>query len=107
MSPRWSVITTTDAPWSVIAPRIAEHRAYQDELLARGVLIASGPFLADDDEPTGAGLAIIAAASRAEAERIAGADPLVRDGLRRVAVHRWRINQLALDQLSTGEGYAR
>ena len=100
MSQRWIVITTTDKPWSAIAPRIAEHRAYQDELLSTGELLASGPFLSDDDEPAGSGLAIIVAGSRAEAEAIAGSDPLVRDGLRRVAVHRWRINQLAPGALS-------
>ena len=100
MSLRWVVVTTTDEPWSVIAPRIGEHRAYQDELLASGVLLASGPFLGDDDEPTGNGLSIIAAASRAEAEGIAAADPLVRDGLRHAAVDRWRVNQLAPGGLS-------
>ncbi len=100
MSHRWTVVTTTDAPWSAIAPRIGEHRAYQDTLLASGVLLASGPFLSDHDEPTGGGLMIIVAGSRAEAESIAAADPLVRDGLRRVTVHRWRINQLAPGGLS-------
>ncbi len=100
MSAQWAVVTTTDAPWSAIAARIGEHRAYQDELLARGLLQASGPFLNDDDEPTGGGLTIIVADSRAEAETLAGADPLVRDGLRRVAVHRWRMTRLAPGALS-------
>ena len=99
MSSRWAVVTTTDEPWSTIAPRIGEHRAYQEQLLLSGVLLASGPFLTDRDEPTGGGLTIIVAGSRAEAEDIAAADPLVRDGLRRATVHRWRLNQVARAQL--------
>jgi uncharacterized protein YciI len=95
MTLHWVVLTTTNVPWDAIAPRIEEHRAYQETLLACGVLLASGPFLDEDGKPSGDGASIVIAASRAEAEALAGDDPLVREGLRGVRVQRWRLNQVA------------
>ncbi|WP_432835696.1 YciI family protein [Dactylosporangium sp. CA-092794] len=90
----WAVVTTSLVPWPEIAPRIHEHQRYQEELLANGQLIMSGPWTDQAGRPTGAGLAILRAATSQEAEAIASADPLVRAGLRTVAVNAWKINQL-------------
>jgi len=50
----------------------AEHRAYLGELADRGVVLASGPFAADED--AGA-LVLVRVAGREEAAALADADP--------------------------------
>ncbi len=90
----WLVSTRPLVTWGQIEPRIGEHRAYQDGLLAEGKLLASGPFLVGG-AARGDGLSILRANDEAEALSLAGADPLVRGGLRAVEVHLWQVNQRA------------
>ena len=90
----WLAMTRPLVPWEQIAPRIAEHTEYLATLASRGQALASGPFLVDGS-PRGEGMTILRAADEAEARALADADPLVRDGLRRVDLCLWQVNQIA------------
>lgn len=89
----WLVLTHPVVPWEQILPRIGEHTDYLNALAERGQALASGPFL-DDGKPRGEGMTILRAADEGQARALAYADPLVRDGLRRVDVQLWQINQI-------------
>jgi uncharacterized protein YciI len=88
----WVVVTTSRVPWPEVAARLPEHLRYQESLVARGVLVMSGPWMGPAGLPTGSGLTLLRAADQHEAEQIASADPLVAAGLRDVAVHAWKLS---------------
>ncbi|MFL5805937.1 MAG: YciI family protein [Roseiflexaceae bacterium] len=69
-------------------PYLPAHLAYLQELKARGVLLLSGPFA----DRTG-GMVVIQAASRAEAEAIAQADPLVANQVDTYELREWLITE--------------
>jgi uncharacterized protein len=69
-----------------------EHLAHMTELERSGVLFASGPFLDPDGRP-GDALSIIHAPSKARATAIAGAEPLVKAGVRTFEVRQWRLTK--------------
>jgi uncharacterized protein YciI len=71
---------------AVYEPHLPAHLAYLQELKARGVLLLSGPF-AD----RAGGMVLISAASRAEAETIAEADPLVANRVDSYELREWLI----------------
>lgn len=94
---RWVLLTLPAVPWEQIASRIGEHVAYQERLRDAGHLLVGGPFLDEAERSTGAGLTMLTAPTREQAERLAAEDPLVRAGLRTVAVHEWRLAQVGED----------
>jgi uncharacterized protein YciI len=63
------------------------------DLEKRGVLFASGPFLAGKDVLPGTGMTIVRAASLEEAEAIAMEDPFNKSGLRIFEVRTWQLNE--------------
>ena len=73
---------------------LGAHLAYQKDLEARGIIFDPGPF-ADDSETewSGEGMIIVRAASKAEAEAIAQADPMHSTGVRRFKVRPWLLNE--------------
>jgi uncharacterized protein YciI len=71
---------------AVYEPYLAAHIAYLQELKARGTLVLSGPF----GDRTG-GMVLVNAASRAEAESIAEADPLVANRVDVYELREWLI----------------
>jgi uncharacterized protein len=71
---------------AVYEPYLPAHLAYLKELKTRGVLLLSGPFA----DRTG-GMVLISAASRAEAEATAEADPLVANGVDSYELREWLI----------------
>jgi uncharacterized protein len=71
---------------AVYEPHLPAHLAYLQALKARGALVLSGPFA----DRTG-GMVLISAASRAEAEAIAQADPLVSNRVDSYELREWRI----------------
>ncbi|MGW0330224.1 YciI family protein [Nocardia sp. NPDC003183] len=91
----WVIHSRSNATLESIQARIAEHTAYQQDIIKSGKLLASGPYLTHDDNATGEGLTILTVNSRAEAEQIAASDPLVVAQLRSVSVHRWMIRSMA------------
>jgi uncharacterized protein YciI len=67
-------------------PFLPAHRAYLQDLKARGALVLSGPFA----DRTG-GMVLINAASREEAESIAEVDPLVANRVDTYELREWLI----------------
>ena len=67
-------------------PHLPAHFAYLQQLKARGALLLSGPFA----DRTG-GMVLIRAASRAAAEAIAQADPLVANRVDTYELREWLI----------------
>src|SRR5689334_9827087 len=87
------VLTTPTRPMSEILPRLPDHLNYMIDLERRGILFASGPFLAGKDLLPGTGMTILRAGSLEEAEAIAGEDPLNRSGMRTFEVRTWQLNE--------------
>lgn len=87
------VLTTPLKPMSELVPLLPEHLNYMIDLEKRGILFASGPFLADEHTPAGAGMTILRASSREEAEAIAREDPFNKSGLRSFEIRTWQLNE--------------
>jgi uncharacterized protein YciI len=93
-------MTPTDAPppqGKTAADIRTEHFAYLLELERSGVLFAAGPFVDEDGVRHGAGMLLIRAASRKEAETIAYAEPYTKAGMRAMALTPWQRNEGALN----------
>ena len=73
---------------AIYEPYLPAHLDYLQELKARGALLLSGPFA----DRTG-GLVLIEAGSRAEAEAIAQADPLVSNNVDSYELREWLITE--------------
>jgi len=73
---------------AVYEPYLPAHLAYLQELKARGALLLSGPFT-----DRGGGMVVIQAASCAEAEAIAQADPLVANQVDSYELREWLITE--------------
>lgn len=83
---RWAIfLTPTEA--QATTSDIEAHVAHLRTLERQGILALAGPF--PDDR---AGLVIVHAPTRAEAEAIAAADPFVQRGVRSAEVRRWLIS---------------
>jgi uncharacterized protein YciI len=74
--------------------RFVEHLDWLEAHERDHVLVLSGTI--DQDRGIGPGMAIIRAASRADAERIAESEPFHRHGLRRNTVRMWTVNEGSL-----------
>ena len=71
-------------------PGIGEHVAFMRSLTERGLMVLGGPF-GDEDPGVAVGMAVIIAADRGEAERLALEDRSVEHGLIRVSVRPWNV----------------
>ena len=87
------VLTTPIKPMSELLPLLPDHLNYMIDLEKRGMLFASGPFLAGKDLLPGTGMTILRAGSLEEAEAIAGEDPLNKSGMRTFEVRTWQLNE--------------
>ena len=72
---------------------LREHFVYWWELEEAGLLVGAGPL--EWDVP-GTGMAIVRAASRDHAERLAAEEPFATRGLRRNRIRPWQLNEGAL-----------
>ncbi len=93
-------MTPTDAPppaGKTTADIRTEHFAYLLDLERSGVLFAAGPFVDEDGARHGAGMLLIRAATRAEAETIAYAEPYTKAGMRKMELTPWQRNEGALN----------
>jgi len=70
-----------------------EHHNYLLTLERQGILFAAGPFADRSEKPSGSGMIIIRAPSRAEATRIGHEEPYTRNGLRLMDVLPWQRNE--------------
>jgi uncharacterized protein YciI len=77
-----------------VRENLEEHLAYQSRLEKEGIMFAAGP-LSDDAEQEwpGGGLFIYRAGSRAEAVKLAEADPMHASGARSFTVRPWMLNE--------------
>jgi uncharacterized protein YciI len=80
-------------PPEALVPELEAHLDYMRSLEARGLLFASGPFLAPDGGLSGNGLTIVRAGSFDEARALLERDPFVVAGLRTFALHAWEIRE--------------
>jgi uncharacterized protein YciI len=87
------VLTTPLKPMNELMTLLPEHLAYMIDLEKRGILFASGPFLASEDTLAGAGMTILRASSLAEAKAIASEDPFNKSGMRAFEVRAWQLNE--------------
>src|SRR6266705_1819860 len=87
------VLTTPIKPISELLPLLPDHLNYMIDLEKRGMLFASGPFLAGNDLLPGTGMTILRAGSLEEAEAIAGEAPLNKSGMRTFEVRTWQLNE--------------
>lgn len=69
------------------------HHDYLVDLERKGVLFAAGPFVDETGKRHGAGLLIIRAKSRAEAEALAFAEPYTKAGQRLMELTPWQRNE--------------
>jgi uncharacterized protein YciI len=72
------------------------HHDYLLDLERRGILFAAGPFVDEKGHRHGAGMLIIRARNRAEAEDIAFAEPYTKAGQRIMTLTPWQRNEGAL-----------
>ena len=89
---RMEPVEVPDDPITYLMPFLREHILWLRDRERDGSLFLSG---ANRDEVSwdGSGVAILRAASRAEAERIAASEPFHREGLRKNTVHGWLLNE--------------
>jgi uncharacterized protein YciI len=74
-----------------------EHFAYLRELERSGLLFAAGPFVDEDGVRHGAGMLLIRAKTRAEAEQIASAEPYTKAWMRKMTLTPWQRNEGTLN----------
>jgi uncharacterized protein YciI len=88
------VLSEPAAGPEAVSENLAEHVAYQARLEEEGIMFAAGP-LADDAEQEwpGGGLFIYRAETRAEAVKLAEADPMHASGARTFTVRPWLLNE--------------
>jgi len=73
---------------------LPEHLAFLHDLEERGVLFAAGPLRLPDGAPqTHHGMAILRAASLAEAETIMSEEPFTKSGYRTGQLFAWTLNE--------------
>lgn len=70
-----------------------EHRAFINDLEARGILFAAGPEVDESDRSQGSGIIIIRAESLEAAKQIADAEPFHRLGYREYDIRTWRVSE--------------
>ena len=72
-------------------PALGGHIGFMSSLEERGLMVLGGPYADSDADPTGiVGMAIVRAASQAEAEALAAEDPTVATGMIEPRVRPWR-----------------
>jgi uncharacterized protein YciI len=87
-----------DAPPMPVSPEEMRlvHHEYLLDLERRGVLFGAGPFVDETGQRHGAGLLIIRARTRAEAEALAFAEPYTKAGQRLMELTPWQRNEGAV-----------
>lgn len=90
----YAVFTKPTAGLDAVMGVLEEHLEYQISLEKRGIMFGAGPFWDDSEERwLGEGMVIIRAASLAEADAVAAADPMHRSGARAYTIRPWLLNE--------------
>jgi uncharacterized protein YciI len=82
-----------------------DHIKWLLRLEDEGAVFASGPLTSGPGVRPGAGVTVLRAATRDEAEHIAAGDPFVQAGLRTFEIFEWLVNEGSVAiRISLGEG---
>ncbi len=79
-------------PMEVVEPHVAAHRAFLDDLIARGIVIAAGPKV-----PRSGGFILAAGNNREELEAVIARDPFMVNGIARYEVTGFAPNRAAAE----------
>lgn len=76
---------------------IDDHRAYLEELAAKGKLLAAGPLIPGGPEGKydGVGMIVVYADSESEARQIGEEDPMHEKGVRKFAIDFWVVKHVS------------
>ena len=78
--------------WATVGREdLRSHLLWMREQESKEVVVLAGPL--DHDRHSGAGMCIIRAESREQAEAIAASDPFHQQGFRRTTVLKWTVNE--------------
>jgi uncharacterized protein YciI len=84
----FAAFSTAVASVEDMFPHIADHLEYMNDLEAKGLLFASGPFI-QPGVIVGDGLTILQTSTLDEARTLMKNEPLIRLGLRKFDLHPW------------------
>lgn len=86
----WFIKTETlQVPAAQAREQLAAHRAWVEQLRARGVRISSGYLVDGAGRPGGGGLLLLEAEDHTSAEALIRQDPMLRGGCVHWRLHRW------------------
>ena len=80
------------APASEIAPFVADHLVYMNQMEADGLLWASGPLI-EEGVLVGDGLTILSTSTIEQAENLMKQEPLIKRGLRKFELRKWELRE--------------
>jgi uncharacterized protein len=87
------VVTSIAKSLDVVKENLPEHRAYLRDLENKDILFGAGPLWTDDGEYfEGDGMLIYRASSVDEAQQLAQADPMHKNGAREFKIRPWLLN---------------
>jgi uncharacterized protein len=89
----WVVLTRRVAPIEEMQKHIKAHLLHQIKLEKDGIMYGAGPAVAPGASEASFGLIIIRAKDEAEARRIADADPMHKEGVRKYELYQWTMNE--------------
>jgi uncharacterized protein YciI len=85
--------TPSGAPTAEMERVLPTHKRWALEQESQGNILAAGPILDGNLEPSGSGLIVLRAESTEEATTIAQSDPMHSSGLRTFRIMPWKINE--------------
>jgi uncharacterized protein len=87
------VVTSIAKSLDAVKQNLPEHRAYLRELENKDILFGAGPLWTDDGQYfEGDGMLIYRASSVEEAQQLAEADPMHKNGAREFKIRPWLLN---------------
>lgn len=88
----WVVLSAARVPSEQMEPHAPDHLKYMNDLEARGVLWASGPFVVPG-VTVGDGLTIFNVHDEADVHRLMDAEPLTHLGMRSYQIRKWELRE--------------
>jgi uncharacterized protein YciI len=89
----WVVMTRRVVPLEEVAKHTKAHLLYQIKLEKDGIMYGAGPAVAPGATEASFGLIVIRAKDEADARRIADADPMHKEGVRKYELYQWTMNE--------------
>lgn len=89
----WVFVTEAVASDEEVQKHREAHLRRQVELEKAGILFAAGPLVHPDGTYARAGMVVIRAETAEEAKKIADADPMHVNGVRKYRLHKWLVHE--------------